>query len=41
VKGTLVHVDFIRGADQTIQAEIPIHLTGDAEGAARAVCSNK
>jgi large subunit ribosomal protein L25 len=36
VKGTLIHVDFVRvRADQTIQAEIPVHLTGDAEGAAR------
>jgi large subunit ribosomal protein L25 len=35
-KGTLVHVDFIRvRADQTIQAEIPVHLTGDAEGVSR------
>ena len=36
VKGTVMHVDFVRvRADQTIQAEIPVHLTGDAEGAAR------
>jgi large subunit ribosomal protein L25 len=36
VKGTLLHVDFVRvRADQTIQAEIPVHLTGDAEGVAR------
>jgi large subunit ribosomal protein L25 len=35
-KGTLVHVDFIRvRADQTIQAEIPVHLTGDSEGVSR------
>lgn len=35
VKGTLVHVDFVRvRADQTIQAEVPVHLTGDAEGVA-------
>jgi large subunit ribosomal protein L25 len=35
-KGTLVHVDFIRvRADQAIQAEIPVHLTGDAEGVGR------
>jgi large subunit ribosomal protein L25 len=36
VKGTLLHVDFVRvRADQTIQAEVPVHLTGDAEGVAR------
>jgi large subunit ribosomal protein L25 len=36
VKGTLLHVDFVRvRADQTIQAEVPVHLAGDAEGAAR------
>jgi large subunit ribosomal protein L25 len=36
VKGTLVHVDFVRvRADQAIQAEIPVRLTGDAEGVAR------
>ena len=36
VKGSLVHVDFIRvRADQTIQAEIPVHLTGESEGAGR------
>jgi large subunit ribosomal protein L25 len=36
VKGTLLHVDFVRvRADQTIQAEIPVHLRGDAEGASR------
>src|SRR5215813_6362457 len=36
VKGTLLHVDFVRvRADQTMQAEIPVHLTGDAEGVAR------
>jgi large subunit ribosomal protein L25 len=35
VKGTLLHVDFVRvRADQTIQAEVPVHLTGDAEGVA-------
>ena len=34
VKGTVMHVDFVRvRADQTIQAEIPVHLTGQAEGA--------
>jgi large subunit ribosomal protein L25 len=36
VKGTYVHVDFIRvRADQAIQAEVPIHLTGNAEGVSR------
>jgi large subunit ribosomal protein L25 len=36
VKGTLLHVDFVRvRADQTIQAEIPVQLKGDAEGVAR------
>ncbi len=36
VKGTLMHVDFVRvRADQTIQAEIPVQLTGSAEGAQR------
>ena len=36
VKGTLLHVDFVRvRADQTIQADVPVHLTGDAEGVAR------
>jgi len=36
VKGTLLHVDFVRvRADQTIQAEVPVHFTGDAEGVAR------
>jgi len=36
IKGTLVHVDFVRvRADQTIQAEVAVHLTGDAEGVAR------
>jgi len=33
VKGSLVHVDFIRvRADQTIQAEVRIDLQGEAEG---------
>jgi large subunit ribosomal protein L25 len=33
VKGSLIHVDFIRvRADQTIQAEVRIDLQGDAEG---------
>ena len=36
VKGTLVHVDFIRiRADQAIQADVPVHLIGDAEGVNR------
>jgi large subunit ribosomal protein L25 len=36
VKGTVIHVDFVRvRADQTIQAEIPVHLVGEAEGAVR------
>jgi large subunit ribosomal protein L25 len=31
-----MHVDFVRvRADQTIQAEIPVHLTGESEGAGR------
>jgi large subunit ribosomal protein L25 len=33
VKGTLVHVDFVRvRADQTIVADVSVHLIGDAEG---------
>ena len=36
VKGNVIHVDFVRvRADQTIQAEIPVHLSGEAEGAVR------
>ncbi len=36
VRGNVIHVDFVRvRADQTIQAEIPVHLEGDAEGAMR------
>lgn len=36
LKGYVMHVDFVRvRADQTIQAEIPVHLTGEAEGATR------
>jgi large subunit ribosomal protein L25 len=36
LKGTLVHVDFIRiRADQEIQADVPVHLVGDAEGVSR------
>jgi large subunit ribosomal protein L25 len=33
VKGTLLHVDFVRiRADQAVSAEIPLHLEGEAEG---------
>ncbi|MGH8978509.1 MAG: 50S ribosomal protein L25 [Acidimicrobiia bacterium] len=33
VKGTLVHVDFVRiRADQTVTAEVPLHLEGESEG---------
>jgi large subunit ribosomal protein L25 len=33
VRGSLVHVDFVRvRADQTVTADVPLHLTGDAEG---------
>jgi large subunit ribosomal protein L25 len=33
VRGNLVHVDFVRiRADQTVTAEIPLHLEGEAEG---------
>ncbi len=36
VRGTLVHVDFVRvRADQTIQADVPVHLTGESEGVSR------
>ena len=36
VKGTLTHVDFIRvRADQTITAEVQVHLEGESEGAKR------
>jgi large subunit ribosomal protein L25 len=36
VKGTLLHVDFIRvRADQAIEAEVPVRLIGEAEGVAR------
>ena len=36
VKGTLLHVDFVRvRADQTIQADVPVHLTGESEGVSR------
>jgi large subunit ribosomal protein L25 len=36
IKGTYVHVDFIRvRADQTIQADVQVHLIGEAEGANR------
>jgi large subunit ribosomal protein L25 len=35
VKGKVLHVDFVRvRADQTVTAEVPLHLTGDAEGVA-------
>jgi large subunit ribosomal protein L25 len=33
VKGSLVHVDFVRiRADQTVIADIPVHLEGEPEG---------
>jgi len=33
VRGTLLHVDFVRiRADQTVTAEVPLHLEGEAEG---------
>jgi large subunit ribosomal protein L25 len=33
VRGTLLHVDFVRvRADQAIDAEVPLHLTGEPEG---------
>ena len=33
MKGTLLHVDFVRiRADQTVAAEVPLHLEGEAEG---------
>jgi large subunit ribosomal protein L25 len=36
IKGTFVHVDFIRvRADQTIQADVQVHLIGESEGATR------
>jgi large subunit ribosomal protein L25 len=36
VKGTLMHVDFVRvRADQTIQADVPVRLIGNAEGVQR------
>lgn len=36
LKGSITHVDFVRvRADQTVQAEVPLHLTGDAEGVSR------
>jgi large subunit ribosomal protein L25 len=36
VKGTLVHVDFVRiRADVAIQADVPVRLIGDAEGVSR------
>jgi large subunit ribosomal protein L25 len=36
VKGNLLHVDFVRvRADQTVQAEVPVRLVGEAEGVVR------
>jgi large subunit ribosomal protein L25 len=36
VKGTVMHVDFVRvRADQTVQGEVPVRLVGDAEGVGR------
>ena len=33
VKGSLVHVDFVRvRADQAVTADVPLHLAGEAEG---------
>src|SRR4051794_11262979 len=33
LRGDLVHVDFVRvRADQTVTADVPLHLTGEAEG---------
>jgi large subunit ribosomal protein L25 len=33
VRGDLLHVDFVRvRADQTVAADVPVHLTGEAEG---------
>jgi large subunit ribosomal protein L25 len=33
VRGDLLHVDFVRvRADQTVTADVPLHLVGDAEG---------
>ncbi|MDQ1519682.1 MAG: large subunit ribosomal protein [Actinomycetota bacterium] len=33
LKGSVLHVDFIRvRADQTVTADVPLHLTGEAEG---------
>ena len=33
VRGSLLHVDFVRvRADQTVTADVPLHLVGDAEG---------
>ena len=41
MKGTLVHVDFVRvRADQTIQAEVALNLLGEPEGVRRAACSS-
>ncbi len=36
IKGTVMHVDFVRvRADQTIQADVPVRLVGNAEGVQR------
>ncbi len=36
IKGTVLHVDFVRvRADQTITADIPVHLNGEPEGVTR------
>ncbi|MFM7225341.1 MAG: 50S ribosomal protein L25, partial [Actinomycetota bacterium] len=36
LKGSITHVDFIRvRADQTVEADVPLHLVGDAEGVSR------
>lgn len=36
LKGSITHVDFVRvRADQTVEAEVPLHLIGDAEGVSR------
>jgi large subunit ribosomal protein L25 len=36
IKGTVLHVDFVRvRSDVAIQAEVPVRLTGEAEGVSR------
>jgi large subunit ribosomal protein L25 len=36
VRGNFLHIDFVRvRADQTIQADVPVHLTGESEGVSR------